>query len=357
MRYRLISGRELLPDMVTRWQELQRGEPAMASPYFHPEFTRCVAAVRNDVRIGIMEDNKRIMGFFPFQLKKGGIARPIGLGLSDYHGVIADPQAQWSASELMRGCKLIRWEFDHLPTSLSQFSQYHSTLTDSPIIELSQGFETFVASRDKSSRKLFREIQRKQEKLTANVGPVKFTLHSPDPANLEQLMAWKSEQCHRTGTVDFFAQAWCRQLIERIHATRTTDFGGLLSCLHVGDKLAAIHFSMYSSNVWHSWFPAYNNDLEEYSPGLILLFHIIKAAAAHDIKYIDLGKGISLYKKRVMTGSITVAEGTLTTPSINNKLLGLRKKTEEWSKQSFLRPLLRVPGRIIKDLERKKRYE
>ncbi|PLX48496.1 MAG: cellulose biosynthesis protein CelD [Desulfobulbaceae bacterium] len=357
MYYSVIPGRKLTSELTARWSAIQRADPTLASPYFRPEFTQAVAAVRDDVFVGLLEDNGEVVGFFPFQRSRGGMARPVGLGLSDYHGVIARSDAQWTASELMQGCKLIRWEFDHLPTSQQQFAACYNDVSESPIIEVSRGMAAYEASRDKSGRKQLREARRKSEKLATEVGPLSFTLHSAHQDILQQLLTWKSEQCRRTGTVDFFALDWCVKLISRIHATRESDFGGMLACLHAGETLAAVHFAMYSRQVWHSWFPAYNHELQEYSPGFVLLLELIQAASGQGIKYIDLGKGLSLYKKRVMTGRIPVAEGCLAIPSVYNRLRAFREKLESWGKHSRLKPLLRFPGRIVRNMDRKKRYE
>ncbi len=357
MKYDVINARELSSDLIGRWAKIQQSESSLASPYFCPEFTQAVAAVREDVHVGILEDGGKIVGFFPFHCKHGGIARPVGLGLSDYHGVIVDSKAMWTAEELMRGCNLIRWEFDHLPASQKQFTEIHANVAESPIIDTSQGFDAFELSRDKSGRKQLREAQRKRVKLEKQVGPVKFTLHSNDQDILRQLFQWKSLQCQQTGTVDYFSLKWCVHFIEHIHAAQTDRFGGILSCLHAGDTLAAVHFVMYSNDVWHSWFPAYNNDLREYSPGLLLLYDMIRAAAGGKAQYIDLGKGMSLYKKRVMTGVVSVADGCVELPALRNRFHQYLGRIEEWSRQSALKPVLTIPGRMIKRLLLKGRYE
>lgn len=357
MHYSVIPGRDLSSELAARWSVIQQADDTLASPYFCPQFTQAVAAVRDDVFVGLLEDGGEVVGFFPFQRSRGGVARPVGLGLSDYHGVIALPDAQWTATELMRGCKLIRWEFDHLPTSQQQFAACCNAVSESPIIDVAQGMAAYEASRDKSGRKQLREARRKSKKLSTEVGQLTFTLHSAHQDILEQLLTWKSEQCRRTGTVDFFTLDWCVKLISRIHAIREPDFGGILACLHAGDTLTAVHFAMYSRQVWHSWFPAYNHELQEYSPGFILLLELIKAASGQQIGYIDLGKGLSLYKKRVMTGGVPVAEGCLAMPSLHNQIRDFREKVEAWGRHSRIKPLLRLPGRIIKNMDRKKRYE
>jgi CelD/BcsL family acetyltransferase involved in cellulose biosynthesis len=313
--------------------------------------------VRDDVEVGIMEDGDRIVGFFPFHRKPGGVARPIGLGLCDYQGVVVERNADWGGEDLLRGCNLVRWEFDHLLTSQKQLSDFHVQVSGSPIIDVSQGMEGYESSLDKSGRKQLRETRRKNLKLEKEVGPLKFILFSHDRNTLEQMFQWKSLQCRETGKFDFFGLKWCVRLIERLHATREDHFGGILSSLHVGETLAAVHFVMYSRHVWHSWFPAYNHDLHAYSPGMILLSKMIESACDRDIEYIDLGKGMSLYKKRVMTDSIEVAEGRLELRSVRNAVHRFFENVEEWSRRSVLKPILRLPGRIIKSTQKRKRYD
>jgi CelD/BcsL family acetyltransferase involved in cellulose biosynthesis len=356
VNYQFIHTRELTPSLAERWSEIQQTDPTLANPYFSPGFTRAVAAVRDDAYVGILEHEGKTIGFFPFHRQWGGVARPIGLGLSDYHGVIVEPGADWTAEELLRDCKLVRWEFDHLLASQRQFAVYHTDLSGSPIVDVSQGMDAFKSSRDKSGRKHLREIQRKREKLAEQIGPLTFTLHSQDHDILRQLIAWKSLQCRQSGTVDYFSMEWCVRLIEHIHAVRDKHFGGILSCLHAGETLAAAHFVMYSREVWHSWFPAYNHNLEEYSPGLILLLEMIREAADQKMRHIDLGKGLSLYKRRMMTGSIRVAEGCFAIPALRNRIHDFKEGVEQWSRQSRLKRALRIPGRIIKEMERRRRF-
>lgn len=358
MRFNVIKGRELTAALTQRWTEIQESCVDLASPYFRPEFTEHVAAVRDDVSVGVLEDDDgRIVGFFPFHRRRGGIGRPIGLGLSDYHGVISEPDAQWTVEDLLGGCGLVRYEFDHLPATQSQFAASHRAVEDSPIIALAGGYESFETSRDKAGRKQLREIERKRARCEEEVGPIEFVRHTADVDVLHTLMDWKSDQCQRSGTVDYFSLSWCRGLIECIHANRGAEFGGILSCLYADGSLAAAHFVMRSRRVWHSWFPVYNHEFHAYSPGLILLLEMIRAAADEGVEHIDLGKDISTYKKRFMTSAIQVAEGCAEVPSLLNSARHLRDRAEQWSRSSIFRPVLRIPGRVVKSIERRRRYE
>ena len=71
------------------WSQIQRDNEELASPYFRPEFTQAVASVRGDVEVAVLEDHGEIVGFFPYQRGRGGVARPVGGRLSDFQGVVA----------------------------------------------------------------------------------------------------------------------------------------------------------------------------------------------------------------------------------------------------------------------------
>jgi CelD/BcsL family acetyltransferase involved in cellulose biosynthesis len=122
-------------------------------------------------------------------------------------------------------------------------------------------------------------------------------------------MDWKSDQYVRTGHVDQFAIPWNVALIEHIHRTAGPDFGGMLSVLRAGDRVAALAFGMRSRDTWHYWFPTYDRELAPYSPGVILLLRITQEAARRGMRVVDLGKDDAVYKRRFRTGVIDVAEG------------------------------------------------
>ncbi len=62
----VIPGRDLDAELVRAWTELQVANPDLASPYFAPEFTQAVAAVRDDVEVAVVEERGQIVAFFPF---------------------------------------------------------------------------------------------------------------------------------------------------------------------------------------------------------------------------------------------------------------------------------------------------
>ena len=74
MKVTLIPGPKLDDEIVRIWVCLQQANPDLASPYFHPEFTRIIASVRDGVEVAVIEDGGRVVALFPFQResKKSG---------------------------------------------------------------------------------------------------------------------------------------------------------------------------------------------------------------------------------------------------------------------------------------------
>ena len=85
----------------------------------------------------------------------------------------------------------------------------------------------------------------------------------------------------------------------------------MLSVLYVGDAVAGVHFGMRSRTVWHYWFAAYNHELQRYSPGLIILLEMLRAAPVMGIRTVTLGQGDEAYKLRFATGATQLASGSV----------------------------------------------
>ena len=103
MDCRVVSAIEPETEEWSIWCRIQSAEPALTSPYFRPEFTAAVAAVRSDVQIGILRQGADLVGFFPFQRSKLQMGRPVGGPLSDYHGLICPRNVQCQPEELLSG--------------------------------------------------------------------------------------------------------------------------------------------------------------------------------------------------------------------------------------------------------------
>ena len=289
-----------------RWEEIRRGDPALASPFFAFDFAAAVAAVRRDVRVGVLRGRGGgpIVGFFPFQVSRVGAGRPVGGKLSDYHGVIVEPGVSWDVRALLKGCGLRSLRFNHLIGSQRQFRPHFASVAASPVVDLDDPAKPPPGSPSQADRKR-RRLERR--------APLRLELRSASAGALRTLLEWKSSQYARTGAFDAVARPWVAELLERLRQTRTEFFEGMLCCLWCGDELVAAHFGLRSGRVLHWWFPAYDAAFARDSPGLVQIRMLLDAAPAEGIGVLDFGKGDEDYKTAFANGAIEVGIGAVET--------------------------------------------
>lgn len=347
MKISVIRAHELGPPEQARWRTLQQANPSLASPYFSWQFTRAAAVARPELRVAVLEQDHQVVGFFPYQ-QWMGTGLPAGGRLSDHHGVVAAPGTQWDWSELLKGCRLSFWQFDHL--AAWQRPPVPVSCASSPGLDLSRGYPAWLRRKLDQGSSSLASLPRKLRKLEREVGPVRFELRSRDAAAFDEVIRLKSEQCRRTGQLDFFAWEWTQALVRRVRDTDDPDFGGCLSTLHAGDTLVAAHFGMHTPEVLHWWFPVYSQAHSPYSPGSLLLLEVARAAAAQGHALLDLGKGDERYKLSFADRNWPLLEGIVSRPTAVTLARQLKKGVGAWVRTSPLaalaRPLLRHLRRI-----------
>mgnify|MGYP003577335048 CR=1 FL=1 len=341
MKVSVITARELGFSERRRWEELQRANGRLASPYFCWTFTAGAAAARPDVRIAVMEEHHSIVGFFPFQ-RRWGAGLPVGGRLSDHHGVIAGPDTSWDWHALLKSAGLAYWLFDHLP-AWQRPPGTAVTQARSPGLDLSRGYDAWLQRRFGNTPTLQR-LRGKARKLAREVGPLRLELDCRDRGVFDEVVRLKSEQSRATGQLDFFAWAWTRALVEHVRDTDHPGFGGRLTALYAGDTLVAAHFGMRSEKVWHWWFPVYSRAHHPYSPGLQLLLRVAEGAAAQGQVLLDLGMGDEPYKDTFSDCAAPLVAGCVSRPSLVTAARAVRKGAGRWLRTSPvaqpLRPLV-----------------
>ena len=116
----------------------------------------------------------------------------------------------------------------------------------------------------------------------------------------------------------------------------------MLSSLYAGDKLVALHLGMRSGTTFHYWFPAYNPQYSKYSPGFMLLMHLIQESAEKGIRMIDLGAGDEQYKLWIRNDTVLIGRGSFERPCLKVFLRQLKRRTKDlFRKIPFLFNLLR----------------
>lgn len=342
---------ELGPPELAEWEKIRRRNPALESPYFHPEFMRCVAAVRGGVHVGVLFDGPRTVGFFPFEIRPFGLAGPVGGPISDFQGLIVDDDLQWRAEDLIRQMGVRAWRFDHLIAGQGRHMGCTLDTRPSPVIDLAGGYSFYRAQKQRSGS-LIEQIERKRRKLTREVGAWEFQADVRDRRPLDDLYRWKSAQCRRTGTIDFFSFPWIRTLVEDLLETRSPAFAGMLSVLSAGGRTLALHLGMRSARIWHWWFASYHPELARYSPGYILLLAMAEYAGRNRLRRIDLGKGDDFFKTRFMNASSTVAGGSVIAAPLLRRVRELTMRSLPTLRKLPLGKVRRVPARLTQTAAR-----
>jgi CelD/BcsL family acetyltransferase involved in cellulose biosynthesis len=348
----VIPARALRADQVDTWSALQQASPDLSSPFLSPEFTVAVAAARPDVCVGILEQNGRPVGFFPYQHSRFAIGHPVGGLLNDVQGVIAAPSVEWGATELVRGCGLAAWRFTRARGSQTAWQPFHYARRFSAVVDLSHGWSAYADIMRTAVGA--QALDRKSRKLEREDGPLRFEAHSDDPALLDKLMHWKLGRYGPHGYLDAFAIPWVRELFERIHATQTAGFAGMLSVLYAGDEPVAANMGLRSRDTWHYWCPAYDRRFWRCSPGLLLLQRIIEHAAEAGMREVELGGCDEYpYKRLFMNDSRVLLEGTVGAVPVIATVDRWRHSSENWVRHSRL---LRPPARRLLRAYRRARH-
>ncbi|MCK2212519.1 GNAT family N-acetyltransferase [Actinomadura sp. ATCC 31491] len=293
---------------MSRWRALQESDPAFDNPFLSPEFTLTVGELRDLVQVAVLYDGPEIVGFFPFERHPMGIGKPVAAGLTDAQGLVHVKDLEIDARRLIKDCGLAVYEFDHLVSGQPLMGP-RSERFPSPIIDLRDGYERYTAFLKDNSGKTYKSTLAKSRKLEREAGTLRheYAVTSLEP--LRTLLGWKTDQYRRTGRTDRFAHQWIVELVERLLATQTDSFAGVLDMVYAGDRPVAGHFGVRTRTTLAGWFPAYDTAFAKYSPGLIQHLAMAEKAAAAGIEVIDMGRGQKEYKDKLKTGELEVAEG------------------------------------------------
>jgi CelD/BcsL family acetyltransferase involved in cellulose biosynthesis len=292
------------------WSAFRHADADLASPFLAFAFADAVDRARDDARVGVIEDGGELAAFFAFSVD-GREGSPVGATICDAQALVARAGFTWNAQDLVRDAGLDVWRFDHLVPTQRPFQPFHRARQRSPMIELADGYEQYVARVRARSKDVLTQVARRRRKLGREVGEVTFEWQTTDRDALDALVAWKSAQYRETGVWDRFAEPWIVDVVRTLAATSDAELTGLLSTLRAADELVAAHFGLLGHDRIAWWFPAYDTKFAAYSPGLILLLDLVADAATRGVPLIDLGRGEHHYKLRVATGAHEVAEGTV----------------------------------------------
>lgn len=293
---------------VALWRSMVAANPALASPFFRPEFTRIAGQVTPGAAVALFRRADETVGFLPYQ-RRGRAVLPLAAPLSDYHGVIARPGEGPSLDEAARLLKAPRLSVSGW-IGAGEAGQVRRTLQS---VLPEGGFDAWYAERRATKGKFFKDKERARRSLESELGPIRVELGLTDPALLDRLVAMKRAQYRRSRLHDVFACGWTADLL---HALMTGDpaFGGSIAGLWAGDTLCALEYSLAAGDQHHFWFPVYEPSAARCSPGILLSLDTLRIEGAKGRRVFDFGFEGEHYKGYFANAEQTVREAEIVRP-------------------------------------------
>lgn len=351
MRIEVVRPRELGDAEIARWQALQSADADTRSPFLSPSWARIVDAVRPDIRVAVIEDGGKIVGFFPAQRSSPFAALGCGAPLCDYEGVISEKDLNVDPRSLARALRVDRVDFAFLPSKQTNFAPFAKETVVSHVLDLSGGIDAFFEQRKKEGSSTFRDAPKKRRKMQREIGEVRFEARAKDAAAFDQMMAWKRAQTLRTGQPDIYGRKWVQDVFRRVFESDAADCRGYFMSLYAADKLAGAMFCIASSDVAHAWVTAYDPALEQFSPGLIIWMDFLQDAAAAGYKELDYGAGD--YRFKIATANVQreLTKGFAARPSMAALVRSAQYAVRKQAESHDFGKLSALPGKAMRRLD------
>lgn len=307
-----IAAIETLGDAEwTTWRAMLAANPALASPYFRPEFARVAGRVCPGAAVAVFSRGGETVGFFPHQ-RRGGAMQPLAAPMNDYHGIIAFPGEAPSLEAAAEGLGAARLNLTAWvgPTGLGEDRRTVQVELDE------SGYDGWYAERRTSFGKFFKDKERARRSMEAELGPLRVEHGLRDPALLDWLIDLKRDQYRRTGRHDIFACGWTADLLHALLKEEGEGLGASLAALWAGDRLTAVEYALHAGDQYHFWFPGYEPSLARCSPGILLSLDTMRLASVHGYRTFDFGFEGEHYKKYFCNGFRVVREAVVLKPGL-----------------------------------------
>jgi CelD/BcsL family acetyltransferase involved in cellulose biosynthesis len=300
----IISIDDVGEDVVARWEALRKNNTIYQSPFFSIEFTRAVAQVREDVRVAVFEEGDQIVGLFPFQRLNRRTIVPVGGAYNDLHGLLGRVGPDDDFVCLLPSLDAEAFRFHAIVDNPSaSIARHRYGRIKAYLADLKAHPEGYVRFLEKTRQTIFKQ-RKKSRKLEKDFGPLRLEFDCRDHAVLDQIIKMKRKQYQRTFIFDLLSIPWAQQMLHGLLDRNDQSARGLLSVLYAGDTLLAGHFGMIEDRMMHYWFPVYDFDHQQNSPGTALFLAIAEEATRRGIEKIDFGYGEQPYKVK-LTDTIT----------------------------------------------------
>ncbi len=346
-RYECKPVTKLSQEEVARWDELRAANPAFASPFFHPRFSQIMGETKGNVDVTVIHHGGEIVGFFPFT-RDGKTAIAPGLNFSGYEGIIHKDGFDVNLSELLKQSGLKAWNFSKLVDSNPSFGPNLFGSGPSQLIDLTGGFEKYVADKKAAGSNKMKQSKQKYNRLVKDFGNVTFTPFANAQDDLDWMVKTKVNQLAEMKEFNFFANPWTAPALRTMmEEPDPTVFGGQLLKLSIDEKPVAVLYNINAGSSAHAFICTYDPSIYSHSPGLILDYLTLQHLSERGVTRLELGWGNARAKTSIATGFDTLHEGIYD----QNPLSRLRKRAwcagKEYVRQTpYAAPLRKLVRRL-----------
>jgi len=291
----VIPADQLTGKMVENWEGIRSQSPALSSPFFSARFTRVLGELRPDAKIAILNRDHETVGYLPFEQTGRATIEPIGRLYNDSHGLICEATESIDYCEVLRSLNLKSYRYHCLTGPMATDDTYHFGLRPSFLADLNGRPKGYVEFLESTRETIFKQ-RRKTKKMAKDLGPLRLEIDCRDKEVLARMISLKRDQYQRTYIFDILGVPWAQSMLYRLWEEPTESCRGLLSTLYAGDTIVSLHYGIMEGDILHYWFPTYDRQYHQYSPGTAIFLEIARQASSLGIRKIDFGYGDQPYK-------------------------------------------------------------
>lgn len=298
------------PSTLAAWHALHAAHHSPGGAFLSFAYASAVQqSLGVDVQAILLWREEQLVGVLVVQRQPGwlgrlGLFEPVGGEMTDYFGLLAVDDVRTSWQDMLRAASVPCLYFTHL----DETQQLHGLGGEQPrsglrtVIHPEGGRMHWERLRSED-KKLVSDTERRERKLALDHGETVFELQSSQPAaDLSTLIALKNDQYLRTGkTGGPLLKMENVRLLQTLLGAQETGCRPMLSTLKVNGQMVAAHMGLVAGRTLHYWFPVYDERYARYSPGRVLMRHVLYASADAGIGVIDRGEGDTPAKREFAT--------------------------------------------------------
>lgn len=311
LRYQALPWAALTAVDRAAWRLIRSRRSQLASPFFSLGWHDAIESARGGVEVIKISRGARAVGFLPFCRSLFGSLHPVGAPMADWHGLIGPAGSRIEMDDLLKAARARSYRFSGAPVDDPVLQCAGSAAASSLVMDLADGYAAYEVEARNGHPKAFRNLRARERRLHERC--VEIRLDDRDPVSLAKVLSMKSGQYRRTRQIDIFSFGWTRNLIKILFAEEQLNepeqIRGLLSTLWVDGSLAAGHFGIKDCSTLHYWFPVYDARFADFSPGILLLHEMARAAKHLEFSRIDLGDGDYRFKQEFANRRIPLVSG------------------------------------------------